>query len=255
MAAHLQQKIDALVKASPESAKKLEETIAALEKTYLGGKGESTGPEDAIGRLGRGFETFKANHYNKDTALFDKLKTGQWPKYMIIACSDSRVDPATILGLNPGEAFMVRNVANMVPAWEPTGGYPSVSSALEYAVKHLKVEHIVVIGHRLCGGIKALVTTEPGTVNHDFIESWLSIGGPARAVTKAVVGGDEVDEQCKFCEKESVNVSLTNLLSYPWVKEKVIGKKVSLHGGFYDFVEGSFQVWDFEVNVGHSKKF
>lgn len=160
---------------------------------------------------------------------------------MIIACSDSRVDPATILGLNPGEAFMVRNVANMVPAWEPTGGYPSVSSALEYAVKHLKVEHIVVIGHRLCGGIKALVTTEPGTVNQcvlrtclpvpfhctqnlatcipfpltsrhslltldvsfgsDFIESWLSIGGPARAVTKAVAGGDDVDEQCKFCEK------------------------------------------------------
>jgi carbonic anhydrase len=81
---------------------------------------------------------------------------------MVVACSDSRVDPATILGLNPGEAFVVRNVANLVPAWEPAGGYPSVASALEYAVKHLKVEHIVVIGHRLCGGIKALVTTEEG---------------------------------------------------------------------------------------------
>jgi carbonic anhydrase len=83
-------------------------------------------------------------------------------QYMVVACSDSRVDPATILGLNPGEAFVVRNVANLVPAWEPAGGYPSVASALEYAVKHLKVEHIVVIGHRLCGGIKALVTTEEG---------------------------------------------------------------------------------------------
>jgi carbonic anhydrase len=254
MAAALNQKVDALVKASPESAKKLEEAIAALEKTYLN-SGAASGPEDPIARLGRGFQTFKANHYNKNTALFDKLKTGQWPKYMVIACSDSRVDPATILGFQPGEAFMVRNVANMVPAWEPKGGYPSVSSALEYAVKHLKVEHIIVIGHRLCGGIKALVTTEEGQGSHDFIESWLEIGKPARAVTKAVAGSDHIDEQCKFCEKESVNVSLTNLLSYPWVKEKVIAKNVSLHGGFYDFVEGSFQVWDFEVNVSHSKKF
>jgi carbonic anhydrase len=254
MAAALNQKVDALVKASPESAKKLEEAIAALEKTYLN-SGAASGPEDPIARLGRGFQTFKTNHYNKDTALFDKLKTGQWPKYMVIACSDSRVDPATILGFQPGEAFMVRNVANMVPAWEPKGGYPSVSSALEYAVKHLKVEHIIVIGHRLCGGIKALVTTEEGQGSHDFIESWLEIGKPARAVTKAVAGSDHIDEQCKFCEKESVNVSLTNLLSYPWVKEKVIAKNVSLHGGFYDFVEGSFQVWDFEVNVSHSKKF
>jgi carbonic anhydrase len=125
---------------------------------------------------------------------------------MVIACSDSRVDPATILGLQPGEAFVVRNVANLVPAWEPKGGYPSVSSALEYAVKHLKVEHIVVIGHRLCGGIKALVTTEEGAGSHDFIESWLEIGQPARAATKAVCAADDVDEQCKFCEKVRISI-------------------------------------------------
>jgi len=246
----LHHKIDRLVKAHPDASKKLEETIAALEKTYVTEK-----TEDPIARLGHGFQTFKTNIYEKDTAHFDKLKTGQWPKYMVIACSDSRVDPATVLGFNLGDAFMVRNVANMVPAWEPVGGYPSVSCALEYAVKHLKVEHILVIGHRLCGGIKALVTTDEGQGCHDFIENWLDIGKPARAVTKAVMGSDDVDEQCKFCEKESVNVSLTNLLTYPWVKEKVIGKKLSIHGGFYDFVEGSFQVWDFDVTVSHSRKF
>ncbi|KAG0626136.1 hypothetical protein M758_2G105300 [Ceratodon purpureus] len=249
--ATIQQKVDAIVKSGPEAAKKLEEAIAALEKTSL----NTDASADPIARLGKGFQTFKTNVYEKDTALFDKLKTGQWPKYMVIACSDSRVDPATIFGFNAGEAFMVRNVANMVPAWEPSGGYPSVASALEYAVKHLKVEHIVVIGHRLCGGIKALVTTEEGQGSHDFVENWLEIGKAARAATKAVVGTEDVDEQCKFCEKESVNVSLTNLLSYPWVKEKVIGKKLSIHGGFYDFVEGSFQVWDLDVNVGHSRKF
>lgn len=249
----LHNKIDHLLKAHPDAAKKLDEAIAAVEKTYM--SGGTNVAEDPIARLGRGFQHFKTTHYDKDKALFDKLKTGQRPKYMVIACSDSRVDPATILGLNPGDAFIVRNVANLVPSWEPKGGYPSVASALEYAVKHLKVEHILVIGHRLCGGIEALITTEDGHGTHDFIESWLEAGQPARAVTKAVMGSNNVDEQCKFCEKESVNVSLTNLLTYPWVKEKVMGKTVSIHGGFYDFVKGSFQVWDLDVSVGHSRSF
>lgn len=83
----------------------------------------------------------------------------------------------------------------------------------------------------------------------------MEIAQPARTVTKAIVGKESVDEQCKFCEKESVNVSLSNLLTYPWIKEKVIGNKLSLHGGYYDFVKGYFQTWDLDINVGHSQKF
>lgn len=256
--AQLQAKLDELVKSRPEAAeevaRRLQETIAFVRK----GVTHTSPPanESAIDKLARGFQNFKINQYQKDTALFDKLKTGQWPKYMVVACSDSRVDPATILGLQPGDAFIVRNVANLVPAWEQ-GGYPSTSSALEYAVKHLKVEHIIIIGHRLCGGIKALVTSEEGhgTSTHDFIHNWIDIGNAARSVTKTVCGSDSIDEQCKFCEKESVNVSLTNLLTFPWVKAQLIAKKLSLHGGYYDFVEGSFQVWDLDLNISHTQKF
>ncbi|XP_024403991.1 carbonic anhydrase 2 [Physcomitrium patens] len=253
MAPKLIDRVKELSKSSHDAAKQLEVTVSDLEKIHFGGG--SSVPKGPMAKLGRGFQTFKVNVYDKDKELFDKLKSGQSPKYMVIACSDSRVDPAIILGLKVGDAFVVRNIANLVPAWEPKCGNPSVASALEYAVKHLHVEHIVVVGHRKCGGIEALVVTEEDKGTHDFIEKWMEIAQPARTVTKAIVGKESVDEQCKFCEKESVNVSLSNLLTYPWIKEKVIGNKLSLHGGYYDFVKGYFQTWDLDINVGHSQKF
>ncbi|XP_024527794.1 beta carbonic anhydrase 4 isoform X2 [Selaginella moellendorffii] len=217
-------------------------------------------------RIKQGFQRFKQETYNQKPELFSQLATGQHPKFMVIACSDSRVCPTTILRFQPGEAFVVRNIANMVPPPEQvsTGletflsspktlssqaGYPGTSAALEYAVTALKVENILVIGHSRCGGIKALMTQKENTNKwSSFIEDWVEIGRPARAVTLAAAAQQQVEHQCTKCEKESVNVSLANLLAFPFIKEAVSSGTLALHGGYYNFVEGSFEYWWYGID-------
>ncbi|XP_002971798.2 carbonic anhydrase 2 [Selaginella moellendorffii] len=199
----------------------------------------------AAERIKTGFQKFKAETYTQNPELFNELANGQSPKFMVIACSDSRVCPTTVLGFQPGEAFVVRNVANMVPPPEQAG-YPGTSAALEYAVTALKVENILVIGHSRCGGIKALMTRKENAAKWSaFIEDWIEIGRPARASTLKSEPEGQIDHQCTKCEKESVNVSLSNLLGFPFVKEAVTSGKVALHGGYYNFVDGAFEYWTF----------
>ncbi|KAL3680736.1 hypothetical protein R1sor_023692 [Riccia sorocarpa] len=237
-------KINAVVQKKPELsgqvAAKLEEILHDLENLSVE-EGEKTG----LDKLKHGFEKFKKDVYHKKTELTSKLRTGQWPKYMIVACADSRVSPDAIFQLSPGDAFIVRNVANMVPTYDAEKqGAPSIGSAVEYAVLHLKVDHIVVVGHRACGGIGALIkmTPDDGEYKTTFIENWCQIGKPARATLREKHGKDaDADSLCKYCEKESVNNSLKNLLSYPFVVDAVKEGKISLHGGYYDHVEGSFE--------------
>lgn len=240
-------KIQALVKEQPELSSVVSSKLASLLEELKVSKG-SPEPKTNFGQFHLGFSKFKKEVYEKDPELFGKLKTGQWPKYMVIACADSRVDPSTILGLKPGDAFIIRNVANMVPAFEKEG-YPSVGSALEYAVLHLKVDHIIIVGHRACGGVGALVkmTPEDGQYSTTFIERWVEIGKPARKEVKAQLPHADTPEICLTCEKEAVKNSLKNVLTYPFVVDAVKEKKVTLHGGYYDFVEGSFETWDFEL--------
>jgi len=242
-------RIHAIVKDNPELsdtiASKLSELVSDLESLSIAGKSEE---QTTFDKLKNGFETFKKQVYLKNTDLTNKLKTGQWPKVMIIACADSRVCPTNIFNLSPGDAFVIRNVANICPAYEKEGN-PSLGCAVEYAVLHLKVDHILVVGHRACGGIGALVKMVPDDGNYTttFIEKWMEVGKPARVTVKADSEGKEVDAVCKACEKESVNNSLSNLLTYPFVEEAVSNGKVSLHGGYYDHIEGSFQKWDFQA--------
>ncbi|KAL2621672.1 hypothetical protein R1flu_001877 [Riccia fluitans] len=240
-------KINAVVEKKPELSEKvtakLEKILNDLENLSVD-DGEKTG----FDKVHAGFDKFKTKVYNKNTELTEKLKTGQWPKLMIVACSDSRVCPTQIFKLAPGDAFIVRNVANMVPAYEAEGN-PSVGSAVEYAVLHLKVDHIFVVGHRACGGIGALVKMCPddGEYKTTFIENWCQIGKPARALVKEAHKDESVEDLCKYCEKESVNNSLKNLLSYPFVVDAVKEGKITLHGGYYDHIEGTFEKWDFEA--------
>ncbi|KAJ6419230.1 hypothetical protein OIU84_029358 [Salix udensis] len=173
--------------------------------------------------------------------LYEKLATGQAPKFMVIACADSRVCPSSVLGFQPGEAFVVRNVANMVPPYE--NGPTETNAALEFAVNSLKVENILVIGHSRCGGIRALMSMHDDVEPSGLIGSWVSVGMNARVKTKAATHLLNFDQQCKHCEKESVNCSLVNLLSYPWVEEKVRNGELNIHGGYYDFVDCSFEKW------------
>ncbi|XP_060201959.1 beta carbonic anhydrase 5, chloroplastic-like [Lycium barbarum] len=193
------------------------------------------------------FLNFKKDKYLKNLEHFQGLANEQSPKFLVISCADSRVCPSNILGLQPGEAFIVRNIANLVPPYET--GPSETKAALEFSVNTLKVENILVIGHSCCGGIRALMSMDDETNSSSFIRSWVIVGKSARTSTKAIASSLSFDQQCKHCEKESVNRSLMNLLTYPWIKEKVNKGELVIHGGYYDFIDCSFEKWTLENNA------
>ncbi|CAI8608543.1 unnamed protein product [Vicia faba] len=176
-------------------------------------------------------------------------------QFLVFACSDSRVCPSHILDFQPGEAFVVRNIANMVPPYDKTK-HSGTGAAIEYAVIHLKVENIVVIGHSCCGGIKGLMSIpDDGTIASDFIEHWVQICSAAKSKVKVEASELDFSEQCTNLEKEAVNVSLGNLLTYPFVREAVVKKTVALKGAHYDFVKGGLELWDINFKVSSSLSF
>lgn len=212
----------------------------------------SSGRFDPNERIQSGFKYFKTEKYEKDPELYGQLAKGQSPKFMVFACSDSRVCPSHILDFQPGEAFVVRNIANMVPPFDQTK-YSGVGAAIEYAVLHLKVENIVVIGHSCCGGIKGLMSIpEDGTTASEFIENWVQICAPAKNKIKSECSDLSFTEQCTNCEKEAVNVSLGNLLTYPFVRDSLVKKTLALKGAHYDFVHGTFELWDLDFKISGS---
>lgn len=193
---------------------------------------------DPVQTIVNGFMDFKIHKFDKYPCLFDKLALGQSPKFLVFACSDSRVSPSIILNFKPGEAFMVRNIANLVPTFSQLR-YSGTGAIIEYAVTQLKVENILVIGHSKCGGIQRLMEhPEDGSVPFDFIDDWVKIAQDAKDKVKAEGGGHEA------CAREAVNVSLENLLTYPYVHKEVSERKIALRGGYYDFVNGVFELWE-----------
>ncbi|KAF8118451.1 hypothetical protein N665_0005s0209 [Sinapis alba] len=203
---------------------------------------------DVFEEIKHRFLTFKKDKYMDNLERFQNLAKSQSPKFMVIACADSRVCPSEILGFQPGEAFTVRNIANIVPTHE--SGPSETKAALEFAVNSLQVENILVVGHSRCGGIRALMTmdddeTEEGGIidSRSFIKNWVVIGKTARSISKSAASELSFDQQCQHCEKESVNCSLRNLLSYPWIEERVKKGTLTIHGGYYDFTECTFEKW------------
>lgn len=185
-----------------------------------------------------GFKNFRENLWPESRALFRALADkGQSPKVMVIACADSRVDPQMIFSAAPGEIFTVRNVANLVPPYAPNRDYHGTSAALEFAVRGLGVEHVMVIGHADCGGIRALLRGPAPLAGNDFVESWMSIAAPARTRALAKSGGDSSELQHN-CEQESVKVSLENLLTFPWIRERVENGRLGLHGSYFSIETG-----------------
>ncbi|MGL8333393.1 hypothetical protein NA442_22665 [Salmonella sp. NW596] len=241
--------IEALKKVLSEKGELAPVATAKIDQVTAELKTADTKGFDPVERMKTGFIKFKKEKYETNPALFGELAKGQSPKFMVFACSDSRVCPSHVMGFQPGEAFMVRNIANMVPAYDQTR-YSGVGSAIEYAVLHLKVENIVVIGHSCCGGIKGLMSlSDDGSTSTEFIEDWVKIGLPAKAKVKAELGSSPFAEQCTLCEKEAVNVSLGNLLTYPFVRDGLVKKTLALKGGYYDFVKGSFELWGLEFGL------
>jgi carbonic anhydrase len=193
-----------------------------------------------------GYARFRNNDWTEERDRWSELGEGQSPKVMIIACSDSRVDPTQIFDTRPGEIFVVRNVAALVPPFETTPGLHGVSAALEFAVQFLKVEEIVVMGHGLCGGCKAALTQEmkgmePG--EGGFVANWISLLDDAQAEVETLHGSSgEIAERAM--EKAAVKVSLTNLRSFPCVRQKEVEGALTLHGAVFSISDGLLHVLD-----------
>ncbi|WP_394727702.1 carbonic anhydrase [Altererythrobacter sp. GH1-8] len=195
----------------------------------------------------KGYERFRSGAYPKQKARYDDLVArGQHPKLMIIGCSDSRVDPAQIFDVDPGEIFVVRNVAALVPPFETTPGLHGVSAALEFAVQFLEVRQIVVMGHGMCGGCKAALTQDlhgsaPG--EGGFIANWIHLLDDARDEVAADHGitGRAAE---RAMEMAGVRVSLANLRTFPCVREKEASGALKLRGTFFAISEGVLHVLD-----------
>ncbi len=208
---------------------------------------------DPLKRLVHGFHAFKDANYGGETSPFEVLvRDGQKPRILLIACSDSRVDPAITLGLEPGDVFVIRNVANIIPPYEMDSAQHGASAALEYAVNVLEVEHVVVMGHAFCGGIRALVDfPEKMRADSDsFIERWMSLAKPT--FDRALIRHPELsqDDLAHECEKDGVLASLNNLRTFPWVRERLESGSLQIHGWYFNLLEGRLCAYSEE-----SKKF
>ena len=178
-----------------------------------------------------GYRRFRANGWPEQRRLFESLATnGQSPKVLVVACIDSRVDPARIFDTAPGEMLIVRNVANLVPPYAPDGAYHGTSAALEFGVRVLEVPHLMVMGHGLCGGVKALLDAAPEN-GHEFVAPWMSIAQPARERALRLAA---VEERQRSCEQEVIKISLANVMTFPWIAERVAAERLTLHGVWFD---------------------
>jgi carbonic anhydrase len=228
-----------------------------------------------LNKLFSGIKNFQQRMYLLDPVKMKNLvEHGQSPKVLLIACSDSRVDPALLMDADPGELFVLRNVANLVPTYSVGGKHTDAHSALEqaahdleaakascsakavieYAVRDLKVEHIIILGHAHCGGIKALLKTLAGEkLPRDFIGDWVSIAMDScyKYVIDPLENTDSTSGCCvheldmeslsehqHLVERAAIRGSLDNLLTYPWIKERVDAGNLNLHGWWFDLENG-----------------
>jgi len=205
---------------------------------------EPDSPE--LARLIDGYRHFRETAWHPRRERWQALRESQQPDVMIIACSDSRVDPAQIFDVDPGEIFVVRNVAALVPPFETTPGHHGVSAALEFAVQVLQVKEIVVMGHGMCGGCKAALTQEMhGTIPGEggFIADWIALLDEAREPI-ALEKGIEGREAEKAMEHAAVRVSLENLRTFPCIRRKERDGKLRLRGAFFAIADGVLHLLD-----------
>ncbi|MBI1205852.1 MAG: carbonic anhydrase [Azospirillum sp.] len=198
-----------------------------------------------INRMIAGFKGFHAYYYEQRGELFESLTTeGQRPPIMLLGCSDSRVDPAIMLHFEPGDVFTVRNVANLVPEYQPRGPHAGVCAALEFGVRDLAVSHIVVLGHSQCGGIHELIRLAAQSADdREFLGAWVSIGKQAvdRWFERLKDSKVHDPDTAKEIEQTAVALSISNLMTYPWIAERVRHDRLALHGWWADLRVG--ELW------------
>lgn len=185
-----------------------------------------------------GFARFQQQYFSEQQTLYDNLRNGQRPTTLVIGCCDSRVDPVLLTGSDPGDMFVVRNIANLVPPCTQDAS-PGVSSAIEFAVCNLEVERVIVLGHAHCGGIRALLSPPQHEPETNFVERWMRIAEPVRRSVMRDLAHKTSAEQHKACELASILHSLDNLLTYPWLKRRAEEGKLKLHGWYFDIETGA----------------
>ena len=207
-----------------------------------------------IDHLLAGFKDFRARYYEHRPELFEALKTGQTPKVMVIGGADSRSDPAILTQSEPGELFIVRNVANIVPPYQPDQPeqyYHGTSAALEFAVRDLRVEHIVILGHSQCSGIRALVASmDKPMTDRDFIAPWVSIVRSACEHHSPGARDANGNQDLSRVEQAAIQISMNNLMTYPWIRSRVLeDKDLKLYGWWFDLQAGDLWTFDPEVKA------
>jgi len=200
----------------------------------------SSFPENLADR----FRRFKHRHFVPNADQYEELATyGQNPEVMVISCCDSRVDPETIFSAMPGELFVVRNVANLVPPYETGGKYHGVSTAIEFAVMNLRVKHLIIMGHSGCGGVKAALDQSAAIQTEaQFISRWMSMLDDARL---RVVAANQMAPQAtkqSLLEKEGIKTSIKNVRTFPFVSDLEDKGRLNLHGAYFDIASGTLSV-------------
>ncbi len=204
-------------------------------------------------QLVQGFQRFRQRHFDQHDSLYLQLvKQGQTPKILVVACCDSRVDPALVLDCAPGDLFVIRNVGNLVPPVESRAGHHGTSAAIEYALRILGVEHIIVLGHAHCAGIHTLLSEGGLSQADSYLGDWMSLAESARASVIAEMPRAALAEQLQACEQRAILVSLDNLMTFPWVRERVASGKLTLHAWYFDIEHGELLGFDKNMNKFNS---
>jgi len=201
-----------------------------------------------IQKLIKGFNDFRHHYFKERQGLYTHLvRHGQRPKVAVIACADSRVDPAIVLQVEPGDIFAIRNVANLIPPYDDNDdqAYHGTSAALEFAVTKLGVDHVVVFGHAYCAGIQAMIDAQEGAPESGrFVRLWTSIAAKAYTRAQAENPDAQGEDLARCCEKEAVLVSLENLRGYPFVEDGLNAGTLEIHGWYLDIAKGELSSYD-----------
>lgn len=189
-----------------------------------------------------GYKEFKERYFDQRLSPYRILVQGQAPKIMTIACSDSRVDPAILLNTQPGEMFVVRNVANLVPPYEADQTHHGVSAALEFGITRLGVKHVIILGHSHCGGIASLFATD--NTHTDFIKPWMALVEPAKKHILENHTHDGTENQIDLCSQKALTISLKNLQTFPWIQSRLETGDLRIHGWYFDLEHGLLKAYD-----------
>jgi carbonic anhydrase len=206
--------------------------------------------QEDITALIKGHQKFRKRYFDAEDNTFAELvRKGQNPKALMVACSDSRVDPALVMNCQPGDLFVIRNVANLVPPYEEDESYHGTSAALEFGVCVLGIRHVILFGHTQCGGIQSLLDRSHEQCGpKSFLTKWMDIAKAARDATIGCRSENFLEEQATLCGQYSLVNSLKNLQTFPWIQERVNQGVLRLHAWNFNMSQGSLEEYDERQN-------